>query len=163
MLETDPPLTLHVSLPVESRTPFLDHHLTAYANTLPPSLKMRYDPTTATDDEKHLLKRAVRPFVTDEIFRRKKWPFLGPVRYPRDGPMHRLLQGLVTREAVEGLGFLDWGRVEGLAERAFGEGKDGFAFRELMVVGQLVAVGRRFGVRKAEKGEGEGGEGAWLN
>ena len=138
---------------VESRTPFLDHHLTQYANALPPSLKVKFDPATGRDNEKYLLKEAMRPFITDEIYQRKKWPFLGPFKYPKDGPMHRMFARVITRENVENLGFLDWSRIEGLVDRVF-EKKDPYAFREACVVAQFITIGRRFGVRTAREEPG---------
>lgn len=56
---------------IEGRTPFLDHHLTEYVNGAPPSLKMRWK----GDGEftaKYLLREAMKPFVTDEIFEQEK-------------------------------------------------------------------------------------------
>lgn len=89
---------------VESRTPYLDHHVTEYANGLPPSLKMKYDPATKTVREKHILREAVKPFVTEEIYKRAKHPFMGPVKYSENGPLHKVIMRLVTKENMERLG-----------------------------------------------------------
>lgn len=133
---------------VESRTPFLDHHVTEYANGLPPSLKMKYDPNTAAFRDKYLLREAMRPFVTEEIYHRAKHPYMGPVRFAENGPLHAVLSRLVTRENVVQLGFVDWSRTEGLVERAFVE-KDASAFRKVMAVAQFVVLAQRFGVKTA--------------
>lgn len=138
---------------VESRTPFLDHHLTEYANSIPPSLKMKYNPATNEIREKHILREAVRPFITDEVYNRKKAPFLGPTLYRRGGPFHRLLSRLVTRENVdELLGFVDWREYENLMDKAFDEGgkDDPRAMRQVMALAHFVTLARRFGVKKAE-------------
>lgn len=57
---------------IEGRTPFLDHHVVEYVNSVPPSLKIKYD--TATDKlvEKAILREAAKPFITDELYHRKK-------------------------------------------------------------------------------------------
>ena len=56
---------------VEGRAPFLDHRLSEYVNTIPPSLKMRWkggDEFTS----KWILREAMKPFVTPEIYDRAK-------------------------------------------------------------------------------------------
>ncbi|KAM3440036.1 hypothetical protein NHJ13734_003471 [Beauveria thailandica] len=63
---------------IESRPPFLDHCLTEYANQLPPSLKMKYDPETGQFDEKYILRQAMKPFITSEVFSQRKRKFSGP-------------------------------------------------------------------------------------
>ncbi|KAL1981504.1 hypothetical protein VTN96DRAFT_2533 [Rasamsonia emersonii] len=133
---------------VESRTPFLDHHVTEYANGLPPSLKMKYDPATQSFRDKYLLREAMKPFVTAEIYERAKHPYMGPARFAENGPLHAVVRRLVTRENVAKLGFVDWSKTEGLVERAFVD-KDAFAFRRAMAVAQFVVLGQRFGVKTA--------------
>ena len=136
---------------VESRTPFLDHHVTEYAMGLPPSLKIKYDPKTGLYHEKHILKEAMKPFITDEIYKRKKWPFLGPLKYPENGPLHNLHKALITKENVEQLGFLDWDVARETVDRAFIK-KEPLAFRSAVVIGQMITLGQRFGVKTARPG-----------
>ena len=57
---------------LEARTPFLDHHLTEYVNGLPPSVKIRWDPKEQRFVEKWILREASRPFITKELYERKK-------------------------------------------------------------------------------------------
>ena len=57
---------------VEGRVPFLDHHLMDYVNKLPPSMKIRYDPTSNTLTEKWILREASKPFITQELYERTK-------------------------------------------------------------------------------------------
>lgn len=152
---------------IEARTPFLDHRLTEYVNSLPPTTKMRYQPPEGVDDgvrnfwwreagsalrtisEKWILREAARPFITDELYARRKLPFLAPVRWPRNGPIHRMFWGLLTRDAVEELGFVDWGYIKTALERGFGEDADPTAFRVLCCAGGWVTISERFGVRRA--------------
>ena len=57
---------------VEGRFPFLDHHVIALANSLPPRYKLR------VLEEKYVLKQAARGIVPDEIIARPKQPYRAP-------------------------------------------------------------------------------------
>ncbi|KAF9893626.1 hypothetical protein FE257_010938 [Aspergillus nanangensis] len=138
---------------VEGRLPFLDHHLNEYANQLPPSLKMKYDPTTRCFNEKYILREATRPFVTDELYERRKKPFSGPTRFKENGPIHGTFLRLLTRENVAALGFLEWDSVQSYLEGAFAE-QDGVAFRKIMLIAQFVVLMQRFGVQTAKAPKG---------
>jgi asparagine synthase (glutamine-hydrolysing) len=133
---------------VESRTPFLDHHLTEYANGIPPSLKAPYDPQTGEFREKHILREAVKPFVTEEIYNQTKKPYIGPLRFSENGPMHNVIRKLVTEANVAQLGFVDWEKTKGLVDKAFVE-KDQLAFRGAMITAQFVVLAQKFGVKTA--------------
>lgn len=65
-----------------------------------------------------------------------------------DGPLHKLLAGLITQERVEQLGFISWSKVESLVERAFNE-KDANAMRFAFTIAQWVVIGERFQIKKA--------------
>lgn len=136
---------------IEGRTPFLDHHLTEYVNGIPPSLRMKWNGGRAGEEEftaKWVLREAMRPFLTEELYKRVKHPYSAPTRYERDGPLRRLLEGLITEEDVRALGFVDWERARSLVERAF-VGGDAAAARLCFVVAQWVVLGKRFGVKTA--------------
>lgn len=158
---------------VEARTPFLDHHLTEYVNRLPPSVKLRYSADTAGGagelgpiwtkssvalqslNEKWILRQAVRPFITDELYRRKKHPFLAPTRWAKEGPLYRMFQMLLTQEAVENLGFVRWTTIQAAMEIAWGEAADSKAFRLLLYCGAWVILSQRLGVAKADEADWE--------
>ena len=57
---------------IEARTPFLDHVLTDYVYGLPPSLKIKYDANEKRFVEKWILREAAKPFITKELYERKK-------------------------------------------------------------------------------------------
>lgn len=155
---------------IEARTPFLDHHLAEYVNALPPSVKLAYTPPVHGEfngvdhgpvwkasgkalqslTAKWILREAVRPYITDELYRRKKHPFLAPTKWPRSGPLHRMFEDLLTREAVEQLGFVDYAVIEDALRRGFGDEAESTAFRTLAYVGAWVTLSKRFGVKKAE-------------
>ncbi|OLN88186.1 Asparagine synthetase [glutamine-hydrolyzing] 1-like protein 1 [Colletotrichum chlorophyti] len=152
---------------IEARPPFLDHHLVEYVNNLPPSLKVGYQPAVQTDgtgsslwwkdlsatrqalSEKWILKEAGKPFITQELYERRKHPYSAPLKWPRGGPLHRLFTQLITEEAVDKLGFLDWSDVKGWLEAGFGDDANANAFRKLIVTGSWVVLSQRFGVKKA--------------
>ena len=156
---------------VEARTPFLDHHLTEYVNRLPPSVKLRYAAEAETGElgpiwtdssvalqsftEKWILRQAVRPYITDELYKRKKHPFLAPTRWAKDGPLHHMFKALLTQDAVEELGFVDWTTIKEAMEVAWGETADPKAFRRLVYCGAWVTLSKRFGVAKAELSDWE--------
>ncbi|KAJ7715870.1 putative asparagine synthase [Mycena olivaceomarginata] len=102
---------------IESRVAFLDHHLVEYVNSLPPSVKMRPIPGDApgkwTLVEKWILRQAVQPFITEEVFLRKKVQF-NPPPSPAPGvvsdllPLQVHLKARITEASVERLGFVEW-------------------------------------------------------
>ena len=142
---------MEMSHSVEGRLPYLDHHLTAYANYLPPSLKMK-QMNDGTFTEKWILRQAGRKYVTDEVFNRPKHVFSAPVRYKKHGALHRLFAGLLTREKVENLGFLDVDPIDGLLDAAFRDdgSNDANALRFVICAAQWVVLAETFGIKKAE-------------
>ncbi|KAI0204326.1 asparagine synthase-domain-containing protein [Astrocystis sublimbata] len=158
---------------VEARTPFLDHHLAEYVNRLPPSVKLRYSADTPTDEgalgpiwtksntallslnEKWILRQAVRPYITDELYQRRKNPFLAPARWREKGPLHRKFKQILTQEAVEALGFVGWETVNNDMTIAWGETAEPKAFRRLVYCAAWVTLSRRLGVAKAEDSDWE--------
>ncbi|PNY25884.1 Asparagine synthase [Tolypocladium capitatum] len=155
---------------VEGRTPFLDHHLTEYVNSLPPSVKLKYAPADESRHgrpvasalrsltEKWILREAARPYLTDELYSRRKVTFWAPTRWPKNGRLHNMFKTLLTREAVEGLGFVDFAVVDRAMANAFGDAADPAAFRVVCYAGGWVTLAERFGIKKASV-EGSG----WID
>ncbi|KAK2589869.1 hypothetical protein QQS21_012452 [Conoideocrella luteorostrata] len=162
---------------IEGRPPFLDHCLAEYVNSLPPGVKMRHLPhnTKGLSDEnasdywwkdsgsalqsvmeKWILREAVRPFITEEIYHRRKLMFLAPIRWSRDGPLHTMFRKILTQESVSSLGFVSWHYVESALERGFGEAADGSCFRAVLFAASWVTLSKRFGVRKATMNNSQG-------
>jgi asparagine synthase (glutamine-hydrolysing) len=56
---------------IETRVPFLDEDLVAFAMTIPSSLKYK------NGQPKYILKQAARGIIPDDIIDRKKWGFCG--------------------------------------------------------------------------------------
>lgn len=133
---------------LEARPPFLDHHLTEYVNKLPPSVKMRYDPETRKCTEKWVLREAGKPFITQELYERKKHPFSAPPLWPAGGPLHKLMARLVSRENIEQLGYIEWSVVKDEVRKAFEE-RDASSFRMTILLAQYVVLGQKFRVKQA--------------
>ncbi len=57
---------------VEGRVPFLDHHLFELCRRMPLHLKIR------DMREKHILREAMRPYLTNTLYNRQKHPFIAP-------------------------------------------------------------------------------------
>jgi asparagine synthase (glutamine-hydrolysing) len=70
------------------------------------------------------------------------------VKYKPDGPVHQLFQRLITKENVEALGFLEWDKCKDLLHDAIYDG-DRPKWSQMILVGQFVILGKRFGVKKA--------------
>ncbi|KAL0935908.1 asparagine synthase [Colletotrichum truncatum] len=155
---------------VEARTPFLDHHLVEYVNELPPSLKIAYSQADGEAigtgaslwwknlsaarqslSEKWILKEAGKPFITQELYERRKHPYSAPVKWPRDGPINKLMERLITKENIENLGFIEWNDARDWLWNAFGDEADARAFRRLLMIGSWVVLSQRFGVKKATR------------
>ncbi|KAF7370868.1 Asparagine synthetase domain-containing protein [Mycena sanguinolenta] len=110
-----------MAMSIESRPAFLDHHFVEYVNNLPPSLKIRPvqagEPGKWTLAEKWILREAVKEFVTEEMYLRKKVPF-NPPPAPKASspnelvPLQAHMKARITQESVEKLGFLSWPFVQ---------------------------------------------------
>ena len=93
---------------IEGRTPLLDHHLFEATRRIPDGEKIR------DGVEKHVLREAVRDRVTDEIYRRRKWPYLAPPLWIRRGESRKLddlLETYCSREAIEKAGVFSYGAL----------------------------------------------------
>lgn len=132
---------------IEGRTPFLDHHLTEYVNHLPPSMKIRRN-EEGQWIEKYVLREAGKPFITEEIYKKKKHPYSAPVQFPKDGPLYKLLAKLVTDKNVAKLGFLKAEGVSKLVDESF-ETKHMPTFRLVICLAQWVVLQQKFGVATA--------------
>ncbi|KAI3621773.1 asparagine synthase [Moniliophthora roreri] len=120
---------------IENRTPFLDHILVDYVNLLPPSVKIMpalQDEGHATEDtstsrkwkftEKWVLREAVKPFVTAEIYNRTKVQYNAPISQPTResqsdtkfslSPLQAMLKAKLTKGSVENLGWANWNHIE---------------------------------------------------
>ncbi|KAJ7224636.1 hypothetical protein GGX14DRAFT_314852, partial [Mycena pura] len=102
---------------------FLDHHVVDYVTTIPPSLKLMPiagdSPGQWQMVEKWILRQAVKPFITEEVYLRKKVPFNPPPSGPppvasQKLPLQMHLKARITQENVERLGFVNWPHIREL-------------------------------------------------
>lgn len=82
---------------IETRVPFLDEDLVAFALTIPSNLKLKNGTT------KYILKQAARGILPDEIIDRKKWGFCGSATNMLTGRLvdfarGRIMESPLTRE-----------------------------------------------------------------
>ncbi|KAJ7617909.1 putative asparagine synthase [Roridomyces roridus] len=150
---------------IESRVAFLDHQLVEYVTSLPPSVKLMPSKTDGNQwsfTEKWILRKAAQPFITAEVFNRKKIPF-NPPPQPRtqDGlqkltPLQEHFQHRITQPAVERTGFLDWVYINGILREYLetpifsSDGAVDKRARRLMGVLSFVVLQERFGVPTAK-------------
>ena len=152
---------------IEARPPFLDHIVSEYVNQIPPSLKLAYTPTKGKEErdqgpwwenhdahgnhfsEKWILREVAKPFITQELYERKKHPYTAPLKWRKGGPLHSLFQTMCTREAIEDLGFVDYDVFEKAFDQGFGDDANAGMFRFVLCVASWVTLGKRFGIKKA--------------
>jgi asparagine synthase (glutamine-hydrolysing) len=60
-----------------------------------------------------ILREARKPYITQELYERKKQPYMDPKKWPNDGPVHIKMKEICTKMAVEKLGSEDWEVVRG--------------------------------------------------
>jgi asparagine synthase (glutamine-hydrolysing) len=98
---------------VEGRFPFLDHRVVEFCNRLPPHFKLR------GLDEKHLLKRAVRDLLPEEIWHRPKRPYRAPIHrsfFP-DGQPLDWVADVLSPTQIEAAGCFEPQAVTGLLKK----------------------------------------------
>lgn len=98
---------------VEGRFPFLDYRLLAFAAQLPPAYKLH------GLDEKHILKRAMRNLLPDEIWNRPKRPYRAPIHksfFP-DGRPLEWVAALLAPENIVATGYFNADAVQNLSKK----------------------------------------------
>lgn len=85
---------------VEVRLPFLDHKLFDYASSVPGAMLAK------NGTIKYLLREAVKPYITEEVYRGLKQPFLAPPTTRRhDDAMYIMLQDTLRSESFASVPF----------------------------------------------------------
>ena len=90
---------------LECRVPLLNHRLVELSAGIPASARIR------NGRLKNVLKRALSGILPDGILHRKKRGFGAPMGAWLNDELSPLLRSLVSREAVENRGLLDWNVV----------------------------------------------------
>lgn len=95
---------------VESRVPFLDHRLVELTARISSGLKV-------TDNRpKHILKKAVRGLIPDEIIDRKKQGFGAPIKEWFSGSLKEYAREKIFESGITKEGIFDYGYVKHIFE-----------------------------------------------
>lgn len=87
---------------IEGRVAFLDHKLVEYVVSMPISMKIK------GMTEKYVLREALKPELTDTVYRRQKHPFLAPpITADTRNPIHDMLQDTLRSQSAGKLPFVD--------------------------------------------------------
>jgi len=106
---------------IESRVPFLDHHLVEFAAALPPRMKLRGFST------KWILREAVKALLPSEILTRKKMGFPVPFALWMRGPAGNVARDILLDSRTRQRGITDPAAVASLIDahqRGAAEGGD---------------------------------------
>src|SRR6266478_28687 len=99
-----------MTVSLEARSPFLDHHLMEFAASLPESLKLRGMTT------KYLLKRVLKQFVPEENLTRAKMGFGVPIGHWFRGTMQPFLRETLLSEKALSRGLFNRASVRQLID-----------------------------------------------
>jgi asparagine synthase (glutamine-hydrolysing) len=112
---------------IESRVPFLDHHLVEFAAALPPRMKLRGFTT------KWILREAVRTILPESILTRKKMGFPVPFALWMKGPWQSVARDVLMDRRTRERGIIEPHGVEQLiASHADGVQEGGDAIWSLL-------------------------------
>jgi len=95
---------------LETRTPFLDHHLVEFAATLPPELKIH-------NGSKYLLRKYLAGKVPEKIINRPKMGFGVPLNRWFRKELHSLLEETLTSRAALSRGYFNPEYIRRLIQR----------------------------------------------
>ena len=86
---------------LEVREPLMDHPLVEWLSNLPPDLKLR------NGEGKYLLKKALQPWLPDEILYRPKMGFAVPLERWFRGPLKQRVRDAVLGDRLASTGWFD--------------------------------------------------------
>jgi asparagine synthase (glutamine-hydrolysing) len=96
--------------------------------------------------EKWIFREAVKPYVSPEIYERRKQAFAAPFRWEKGGPMHSKLLSLMSRENVERLGFAEWSWCENIIEKCYADADESL-FRKILWLAQIISLSLQFDIQ----------------
>src|SRR5262245_42236959 len=99
---------------VETRSPFLDHRLIEFAQTIPDSLKLAR--SNKGWETKYILKRAVAGLLPDEVIYRPKQGFGVPIKYWLNREMKEMTHDLLASPRARQSGYFNPKAVAGLLQ-----------------------------------------------
>jgi asparagine synthase (glutamine-hydrolysing) len=97
---------------IEGRVPLLDHHVVELACQLPVWMKVR------GSTEKYVFREAMKPFLPDALYKRKKHYFRAPpATLLQQGRLYQLVRDVLNGPELDSLPFFDPARVRDLLQR----------------------------------------------
>jgi asparagine synthase (glutamine-hydrolysing) len=93
---------------LETRAPLLDYSFVEWAATLPAGMKLR------NGNGKHLLKKALEPYVPHDLLYRPKQGFSIPLTAWFRGPLRARLESAVLGAPMADSGLFDMGQLKSL-------------------------------------------------
>ena len=96
---------------LEVRVPLLDHQLVEWLSGLPPQLKLN------GGHGKYIFKRALKPYLPDQILYRRKMGFSVPLASWLRGPLRNDLQRMLNQSALTECGLFERPAIQQLVEQ----------------------------------------------
>jgi asparagine synthase (glutamine-hydrolysing) len=96
---------------LEVRVPLLDHKLVEWISSLPSSLKLK------GSEGKYIFKKALEPYLPDDILYRKKMGFSVPLASWFKGPLRQRIREALLGETLANTGFFDRAFLEEMLEQ----------------------------------------------
>lgn len=91
---------------LEGRLPFLDHLVIEKVVNMPVDIKIK------KLNEKHVLREALKPFITEEVYKRQKHPFLAPPSVITPGEkLYQLVQDTLRSQLMHQIPYFEHKKV----------------------------------------------------
>ena len=96
---------------LEVRVPLLDHPLVEWISGLPPSMKLH------GHEGKYVFKRALKPYLPEDLLYRPKMGFAVPLTRWFRGPLRQHVRDAVLGDAMKELGYFDLSYIESMVDQ----------------------------------------------
>ena len=96
-------------------------------------------------NEKWILKEAVKPYITEEIYKRIKHPYIAPSSQGKGEVVTNLINRLLSKENIERLGWASYDKVYE-SKQAFFDSGDMLLFKDMLMLMSYVIISQRFNV-----------------
>ncbi|WP_065187542.1 asparagine synthase (glutamine-hydrolyzing) [Shewanella woodyi] len=96
---------------IEGRVPLLDHKLVELAARMPVSVKVK------GSTEKHIFREAMKPYLPEDLYKRKKHYFRAPpATLMQKGRLYQLVRDTLSSQELEKLPFFEASKVRSLLD-----------------------------------------------